>query len=69
MSGDICGGNGGEIERRRSFVNGTFGSGEGIEVVSVDKFVIGTSDGKCEFGICLWLIGVDKFDNDAVGIS
>ncbi len=69
LSGDICGGKGGEIDRRRWVWDGTRTSGEGIGVVDVDEVVLGRSNERLGFliGICLWLIGVDKLDDSALG--
>ncbi len=62
LSGDICGGKGGEIDRRRSICDGTWGSGDGIGVVDDDEFVLGRSNERFEF-----LIGFNKFDDDPFG--
>lgn len=48
LSGDICGGKGGDIDRRRSVCKGTWGSGDGIGVVDADD------DGDELIGNCFW---------------
>ncbi len=69
LSGDICGGNGGEIDRRRSICDGTWDSGDGTGVVDDEEFVLGKFNERLTFvvGICLWLIGVERIDNGTFG--
>lgn len=69
LSGDICGGNGGDMDRRRSFSDGTWGSGDGIGVVDVEECPLAKSN--CKFGFVgpmgFWLFGVEIFDNGTFG--
>lgn len=47
LSGDIAGGNGGDMERRRTVGEGRAGSGDGTGVVDEDVTALARSGARC----------------------